>query len=520
VIVPVLVDTLLCDAETLCFAFQATDPDLGDTIILEKIEGPGSFDPDTGVSPLSDSICFLPDDVDSTYRFIFRVTNHCGAKDEDTFSVSVDLNEAPEVMVPADTSWFLSEPETLCFEIDFSDPEDSADVSVNSPWYYDSQDSSICIFASDETTYCCTVIVTDSCDLADTGTMCLTVHLNAPPTVEVLSPPSGDTLSYLPTLSIKLKDDLGLDRGFYQIDSCTGTWTEFWSYNSGSSDTTIDWTVPTVTEGWHTIYFRVTDDGGTANDDTCSYSWSFLYQVPVVSLAPSLLSVHCKHDYILWIYLDENIVDLDSAFLKIVYEDSFLAVTNVFKGPALSPAVDFEVSHSIYPDSILIALAVLNGALDGPGRILDLVLTPGSDQVVTQVGIEYSSLRDSLGQEIIHRTTGAEIQISCPTSVEDQDEADRQIPSTYGLSQNYPNPYNLETQIAYQLPHPAKVLLRIYNVRGQLVRTLVNENTPAGNQVVVWDGRNDEGREVSSGIYFYRLNAGQFTDTKKMVLLK
>jgi flagellar hook assembly protein FlgD len=64
------------------------------------------------------------------------------------------------------------------------------------------------------------------------------------------------------------------------------------------------------------------------------------------------------------------------------------------------------------------------------------------------------------------------------------------------------------------------VKLSIYNVRGQRVRVLVNELQAAGHNTVLWDGKNQDGQEVASGIYFYRLEAGEFTDTKSMVLLK
>ncbi len=517
VTVPADQDTFLCQPEILCFVVEATDPDPGDSIILEMIEGPGTFVPDTGLSPLSDPACFLPEGVDSTYRFVFRATDLAGATDEDSFYVTVNLDEPPTVAVPPDSSVFLYEAETLCFDIEISDPDDSASAGVNSPWYYDSEDTSICIFASDEMTYCCTVIVTDSCELADTGIFCLTVDLNDPPTVEVASPASGGTFSYLPELNIHFGDDLGLDCGYYQIDGCTGTWTEFWSYNSNSSDTSIDWTVPSLSQGLHTIHFKATDDSGAVNGDTCSYSWSFTYSIPTVSIVPCSLSAQCGTDYILWIHLDEKIKDLDSAFFKIGYEDKYITATNVLKGPALTPTPNFDIVRVIYSDSILISMAVISGTFDGPGQILGVVFTPGSEETLTQMSIEYSALYDSEGEEIIHQTEGAEIKISCSVSV---DEETGTTPSTFRLGQNYPNPYNLKTRIAYQLPQPEKVLLRIYNIRGQLVRTLVSENKPAGNHVVIWDSKSDDGMEVSSGIYLYRLRAGQFTETKKMLLLK
>ncbi|MFQ5510959.1 MAG: T9SS type A sorting domain-containing protein [Candidatus Krumholzibacteriia bacterium] len=90
------------------------------------------------------------------------------------------------------------------------------------------------------------------------------------------------------------------------------------------------------------------------------------------------------------------------------------------------------------------------------------------------------------------------------------------------LAQNYPNPFNPATTIRYSIREPGHVRLRVYNVAGQLVRTLANElQTPvAGGFAVTWDGRNEAGSPVSSGIYFYKLVAPGFTRTRKMVLLK
>ena len=89
----------------------------------------------------------------------------------------------------------------------------------------------------------------------------------------------------------------------------------------------------------------------------------------------------------------------------------------------------------------------------------------------------------------------------------------------FALAQNYPNPFNPETTIAYSVASTRLVSLAIYDVRGALVRTLVNERQTARNYRVVWDGRDRKGTSVASGVYFYCLVAGDFTATKKMVLL-
>ena len=88
------------------------------------------------------------------------------------------------------------------------------------------------------------------------------------------------------------------------------------------------------------------------------------------------------------------------------------------------------------------------------------------------------------------------------------------------LSQNVPNPFNPTTSIAYSLASDTHVVLRVYDVRGAVVRTLVNQRRRTGLHHVDWDGRNDNGQPVASGMYFYKLVAGSFVDTKKMTILK
>lgn len=94
------------------------------------------------------------------------------------------------------------------------------------------------------------------------------------------------------------------------------------------------------------------------------------------------------------------------------------------------------------------------------------------------------------------------------------------IPTAYKLGQNYPNPFNPETNISYEIPADSKVELSIYNILGEKVATLVNEFKAAGSYEVTWNGTRDDGTTVSSGIYFYRLNAGDFVKSMKMSLMK
>ncbi len=93
-------------------------------------------------------------------------------------------------------------------------------------------------------------------------------------------------------------------------------------------------------------------------------------------------------------------------------------------------------------------------------------------------------------------------------------------PAEFRLSQNYPNPFNPVTQIAYNLARKTHVTLSIYNTVGQKVATLIDEEQTAGSKTVTWNGTSDNGTLMSTGLYFYHLNAGEFNQTRKMLFLK
>ena len=94
------------------------------------------------------------------------------------------------------------------------------------------------------------------------------------------------------------------------------------------------------------------------------------------------------------------------------------------------------------------------------------------------------------------------------------------LPTTFGLKQNYPNPFNPTTTVQFDIPTRSMVNISIFNVLGQKTRTLVNEELEAGSWEEEWNGLSDGGAKVSSGIYFYRMQAGSYVETKKMMLLK
>ncbi|MBE84335.1 MAG: hypothetical protein CME21_17380 [Gemmatimonadetes bacterium] len=94
------------------------------------------------------------------------------------------------------------------------------------------------------------------------------------------------------------------------------------------------------------------------------------------------------------------------------------------------------------------------------------------------------------------------------------------IPENYGLAQNMPNPFNPSTTISYEVPESGATKLVVYNLLGQQVRTLIDNTIEAGYHSIVWDGADEFGRQVASGIYIYRMSSGEFAATRRMMFLK
>ncbi len=106
------------------------------------------------------------------------------------------------------------------------------------------------------------------------------------------------------------------------------------------------------------------------------------------------------------------------------------------------------------------------------------------------------------------------------TSDVEDEEIVSHLPGTFSLRQNYPNPFNPATVIKYYLKKRCHVELTVYDLLGRKVKTVVDEEKSVGSHSAIWDGTDDSGSKVASGIYFYRLKAGDAVGSKKMILLK
>jgi len=128
-------------------------------------------------------------------------------------------------------------------------------------------------------------------------------------------------------------------------------------------------------------------------------------------------------------------------------------------------------------------------------------------------------VHEDLGNGIGPVQQAEETDLSLTTGIKEEYD-DLFQPDNFKLFQNYPNPFNSETIINYQLPFDCYVVLKIYNILGREVKTLVNENKTAGYYSVKWDGTNTSGIKVSSGIYLYKIKTKDFIEKKKLIMLQ
>lgn len=160
-------------------------------------------------------------------------------------------------------------------------------------------------------------------------------------------------------------------------------------------------------------------------------------------------------------------------------------------------------------------IAVLHFRLDDPNLQTLEIGTFTSDYPSHELMFVYNEMIDGVPyvRDLAPEFLGGSVSLSSRVT-------NGALPTEFALSQNVPNPFNPTTDISFALPKDSRVSLSIYNVLGQHVKTLVDDFMRAGLQTVSWDGTDNSGRTVASGVYFYKLNANDFSSTKKMMMLK
>ncbi len=210
------------------------------------------------------------------------------------------------------------------------------------------------------------------------------------------------------------------------------------------------------------------------------------------------------------------------------YENKRLRI--FYGGPSMDtvPDVSLGGSHAICSagdlnkdgfGDIMVSGTILYGG-DPMDTLPDLTLPTGGFRVAGAGDINGDGYDEVLLPIYGDTTARGVVYIftSSPSSVFDDNQ--EHISRGFRLDRNYPNPFNPQTEISYALPVDCRVSLTVYNILGQKVVTLVDEFQEAGKKNVLWDGKNASGHELPSGIYFYRIDAGEVTQARKMVILK
>ena len=200
---------------------------------------------------------------------------------------------------------------------------------------------------------------------------------------------------------------------------------------------------------------------------------------------------------------------------KIIVEEAGIQYyrMNINKGNQSQPGADMDtlghVNHDV-PGNFTYHLVNYNNAMK-----LFKLISDSKGELWVIIGAE--SQWETSGAEFL--VANIEFNIDNVTSIEEPEE----IPTDFELFQNYPNPFNPTTNITYSVPQSdafGNLKLEIYNLPGQKIRTLVNKRQRSEIYTVQWDGKNDFGLTVSNGLYLYRLSAGSFVQTKKMLFIK
>jgi len=192
----------------------------------------------------------------------------------------------------------------------------------------------------------------------------------------------------------------------------------------------------------------------------------------------------------------DELAEMDAFTFNATQSDT-LNIVMTASEPTFDPRID------VYnPDGLLVTSGV---QIDGTLKINDLTISESGEYTILAM--------DEGGGQV----SGYEISFGLPTNISIQKQA---VPERFSLSKNYPNPFNPSTTIRYGLPKPTNVSLKIYNVNGRLVRTIVDQVQEFGYYSIVWDACNDIGTKMASGIYFYQIITSEFIATEQMLLLK
>jgi len=226
--------------------------------------------------------------------------------------------------------------------------------------------------------------------------------------------------------------------------------------------------------GSETVTFRVSDPADLKDSTKTTFTVIALNDPPVVTLIP-----------------DQRILP-GNTFQPIKLDDYVFDVDND----------DSEIEWSAF-GAIELRVQIVN-------RVAT-ILVPNNEWMGSETLIFYA--KDPYG------LTGNSITTFTVSTTTDTKPGQESVPTEFALYPNYPNPFNPETTISFDVPEPSRVRIAIYNRLGQKVRTLIDETKSAGRHRINWNGTDDCGNKVSSGVYFYQFETEKYIATKKMIFI-
>ncbi len=206
-----------------------------------------------------------------------------------------------------------------------------------------------------------------------------------------------------------------------------------------------------------------------------------------------------------------------SAEIILTFDSNVLTADSAYSTGTISQGWGAPTFNATIPGSLHIAMAGMSSVLSGSGVLVYAVFVVNG-QLGDTTTIHFDQMMFNEGTPAVQTTDGL-FKVGPGTDVREEDEILNR-PDKLTLFQNYPNPFNPLTVIQYVLPYDCEVDISVYNVLGQKVKTLVKSKQEAGYQQVIWDGEDEKGEGVVSGIYFYKIKAGKFIQSKKMVIVK
>jgi hypothetical protein len=275
------------------------------------------------------------------------------------------------------------------------------------------------------------------------------------------------------------------------------------------SDYSINW----YSNGVDTVFIEYTTDDGitwlTVSSVQPASSGSYLWSVPNTPSNQCRVKISDKSN--------SSISDLSDEVFTIRSElNSIIKVLSPNGGEELTPETFYSITwNSVNVVDVKIELSINNGA--SWTEIIDSVPSSG---LYNWFVPKSPSIQSLIKITHLNDLTSYDISDSIFTIKDISDVEENLLPNEYKLLDNYPDPFNPSTKIKYQIPELSFITIKIYDILGNEIVTLVNDEKPAGSYEVEFDSNSGNVQNLTSGIYFYKLQTGNFVETKKMILLK